>query len=476
MLNELARLLVRWRPAFPRHVTWVRVVGVLLGLVVATGRRTVTASFAVRGRQFQAWAPDYLAFARAPWQVDALFDGVVDATLEARARFCQPSRYLLVAVDDTTLRKTGKRIAAARWGRDPMSPPFHVNLRWGLRYLHLAAILPLQHHGLDPRAVSVAFTPAPSVKKPGKRATEQQRADFKVAQKLNNLSMVAVRQFHHLRAHLDATGHRELWVLGLGDGSYTNRTVLPNLPERMEYLGRARGDMVLHAPAPAGGRKVYGERLPTPNQLRQDDQAPWTETQLFYAGEPRRVRYKVMPEVLWPTGAKRRRLRVIVVAPTPYRAPGRGKKRWYYRDPAYLVTTDLTTPADELIQAYLARWQIEVEHRDLKTGLGVGQAQVWNDNSVARFHAAHVATWSMVKLAALNAFGLWRSADYPPRPAWYPQEPDDRASQTDVVEALRADLQRHAPPPHGPRLPRPRTNRRAPVRRRIAGELLLRAA
>lgn len=476
MVDELARLLVLWRPAFARHVTWVRLVSVLLGLIVATGRRTLTASIAVRGRQFDPWAADYLVFSRAPWKVSAVFDGVVDVVVDTRARFCAPCRYLPVAVDDTSVPKTGKTIKSARWLRDPMSPPFHVNLRFGLRYVHLAAILPLHHHGLDPRAVSIAFEPAPSVKKPGKKATDQQVSDFKEAKKQHNLSKVAIQQFEHLRKHLDAKGLHDLLVLMLGDGSYTNRNVLLHLPERVEYLGRARGDMVLCSPAPVGGRKVYGDRLPTPNEVRQDPQKPWTETHLFYAGEMRRVRFKEMPEVLWQTGGKRRPLRVLIVAPTPYRAPKGAKKRWYYREPAYLLTTDLTTPAEELIQHYLARWQIEVEHRDLKSGLGVGHAQVHNDKAVARLHAAHVAMWSMVKLAALRSLGLTRTPAYPTRPAWYPQEPNDRASQGDIVAALRHDLDQHQALPACPRLRSPRAKRRPPVRKTLAVTRELEAA
>ena len=80
----------------------------------------------------------------------------------------------------------------------------------------------------------------------------------------------------------------------------------------------------------------------------------------FYGGAVRQVRFKQMTEVLWRTGTQRRLMRLLVIAPTPYRAPGHGAKRLNYRDPAYLLTTDLTTPAEELIQSYLARWQIEV--------------------------------------------------------------------------------------------------------------------
>lgn len=467
MLVELAALLVKWRPAFARHATWVRVVTVLLGLVLATGRRTVTASIVARGRQFGPWAADYLAFSRAPWQVDRLFDAVVDAVLDTEQRFCLGGRYLCVAVDDTGLPKTGKCIRSARWMRDPMSPPFQVNLRWGLRYVHLAAILPLHRLGLDPRAISVGFAPAPSIKKPGSKATNEQLSEYKKARKKHNLSVVAVQRFAQLRKHLDATGHHDLTVLAIGDGSYTNCTVLRDLPERVEYLGRTRSDLALHMPAEPGGRKIYGQRLPTPEAMRQDPERPWTHTELFYAGGVRQVRFKEVGELLWRTGARRRRLRLLIIAPTPYRAPGHGRRRTYYRDPAYLLTTDLTTPAEELIQAYLGRWQIEVEHRDLKTGLGVGHAQVWNDNSVARLHAAHVALWSMIKLAALRSFGLTRSEAYPVRPAWYPQEPNDRASQADIVEVLRAELRGYQPHEPWPKLPASPEIKAARTRKRL---------
>ena len=35
---------------------------------------------------------------------------------------------LVTALDDTSLRKTGRKIPGVGYRRDPMSPPFHVNL------------------------------------------------------------------------------------------------------------------------------------------------------------------------------------------------------------------------------------------------------------------------------------------------------------------------------------------------------------
>jgi len=68
--------------------------------------------------------------------------------------------------------------------------------------------------------------------------------------------------------------------------------------------------------------------------------------------------------------------------PTPYRK--RQSSRLYYRDPAYLLTSVLRGCAHALLQIYFDRWQIEVNHREEKDTLGVGQAQLWNPISVPR--------------------------------------------------------------------------------------------
>ena len=206
MLAELALLLVLWRPAFARKATWVRVVSVLLGLVVGDGRRTVTSSLIACGRRDASWSADYLAFSRAPWEVDDLFYGVVQAGVALADSVAPRHRYLWVGIDDSTIPRSGAKISAARWYRDPMSPPFHFNLQRGLRYVHMGLLLPLHTLGLDARALSIDFVPAPSVRKPGKRATAAEVEAFKVAKKRHNLSQVAADRVRCLREKLDAGG------------------------------------------------------------------------------------------------------------------------------------------------------------------------------------------------------------------------------------------------------------------------------
>jgi len=135
--------------------------------------------------------------------------------------------------------------------------------------------------------------------------------------------------------------------------------------------------------------------------VRRDDAIAWQETTGRFGAQEHAVRYKDVGGVYWRNGARRRPLRLIVLSPQPYRRSPKGKL--LYREPGYLLVTDLTTPAPALIQAYLDRWQIEVAHRDEKSVMGVGQAQVRNARSVVRQPAFAVAAYALLLLAGLKA-------------------------------------------------------------------------
>ncbi len=442
MVLARVRQLMRqwWHDVFPQERTFVRAEALLVGLLASYGRRTVSRALAAEGRAQVDWAADYRTFSRSPWKADKLFFGVLATALP----HLPTTGFIPALMDDTSMRKRSRVIAAARWLRDPLSPPFHVNLKYGLRCMHLALALPLYEAGHGARAISIDFELAPSAKKPGRRASAAELEAYRTAKETMSLPTRGVAALAALRSRLDRLGAADRPLLGVADGSYTNRRVLRGLPDRVDLLGRARKDMVLFAPARPGGRRVYGERLPTPDAIRTDSSHPYQDAVCHYGGASRTVRYKERSHVLWRTGGRRRLLRLLILAPTPYHGPGRAG-RWRYRDPAYLITTDLDSPAQALIQAYLDRWQIEVLHRDLKSGLGLGQAQVWSDEAVPRLHPAVVATYAMLTLAALDSYGPRRVADFPPLPLWRRRKPQLRASQADLMTLLRNDLAIHGP-------------------------------
>jgi len=90
-----------------------------------------------------------------------------------------------------------------------------------------------------------------------------------------------------------------------------------------------------------------------------------------------------------------------------------------------------------MVQACFDRWQIEVNHRDEKDILGVGQAKVWAKQSVPRQPALAVAAYSMLLLTALREFGPGRTDNYLLQPRW--RKESKRPSFLDIVSLLRKE-------------------------------------
>lgn len=436
LLSAFLSLLSQWQSLFPQQRTWKRSVTHALGSLWCLGRRTLTRILWTNGGQDRSWGQEYLFYSRSAWDPQQLFLPLLRQALA----FC-PDRFVGVAVDDTRLRKTGRCIPQASYQRDPLSPPFHTNLMRGLRFLQASLLLPL-HRRADwsARGLPIRFEEVSVVKKPGKRASAQARQQYKKDRKLYNLSQRFVQTMHALRSALDQAGGLVKLLVIAGDGSFCNRTVFSAVvPQRTEIIARCRKDAVLCFRAQPGSRRFYGSEEFTPEQVRKDNILPWKTTKIFYGGKRRKIRYKEVSLVLWRGGAKRRLLRLFVLAPTPYRK--RKSSRLYYRQPAYLLTSLLRGSTCRLLQIYFDRWQIEVNHRDEKDTLGVGQAQFWNPVSVPKQPALAVASYSALLLASLKAFGPDRCDAYAPLPKW--RRKSKRPSCLDLITLLRKEAVEH---------------------------------
>lgn len=432
LLRTFLEITRDWQSAFPRQRSWRRVVAQALGMLTSFGRRTVSRAIWAQGHQHRDWSADYRLHARVQWQPADLFQPLLARALP----LCQ-GRYVAVALDDTRLRKTGLKIPTVAYGRDPMSPKFRFNLMLGLRFLHLSLLLPLYRHGqASPRAIPVRFTEAPPLKKPRRKASAEEWAAFRLAARKQNLSTAALQVIAGLRGAVDEAGGRSKKLLVVGDNSFCNRTLFVTASAGVELIARARRDLRLCRPAPAGGRSLYDAVKFTPEQVRHDERLSWQKVRIFYGGQWRKIRYKGISGVLWQSGARQRPLWLFVIAPIPYYVPSR--RRNHYRDPVFLLTTDLKGTARELLQPYFDRWQIEVNHRELKDTLGLGQAQLRSVRSVPRQPAFAVAAYSALMLAGLLAFGLQRGACYERLPKW--RSHAARPSCLDLLTLLRKEM------------------------------------
>ena len=148
------------------------------------------------------------------------------------------------------------------------------------------------------------------------------------------------------------------------------------------------------------------------------------------------MRYKEVTHVLWQRGTKQEELKLIVIAPIPYRLTKKG--RLYYRDPAYLLCQATEISSAVLIQKYFDRWQIEVNHREEKDLLGVGQAQLRSKRSVPRQPAFVVAAYSALLLAGIKCYDDRRGEGFIPLPKW--RRNAKRPSCLDLMQILRKEI------------------------------------
>ena len=396
--------------------------------LLCLGRHTVTNLLSTSGSQFQDWSAAYRLFSASRFDVPQLFAG-----LRAAAAQCLPeSAPLCISVDDSLLPKTGTKTPGVAWRRDPQGPPFQTNLIRAQRVLQFSAMLPLPDSSAM-RGVPINYLHTPTPPKLKKDASAEQKKQHKELSDKLNLSSQALQQMETMRADF---GSRQLILLS--DARFTTRRFIAGLSPKDILIGRIRKDAKLFYPPsqqPARGRRRgYGERCPTPEQIRQDDSVPWQSVSIRAAGADHQCKIKVVDRVLWEPAGTQRLLRLIIIAPLAYR-PRKGA-RLLYRDPAFLICTDLTVEVQMVVQYYFWRWDIEVNFREEKSLLGVGHPQVRNPQSCDAAPAFQVAAYSMLLLAAIRS----RYAEILPRPKWQTHAPSERTSTQRLIQNLRFEV------------------------------------
>lgn len=405
--------------------------------MVAFGRRTITGLLTTSGQQFVDWAANYRLFSKARFDPEGLF------AVSRRAVVAElPENQPLVAVmDDTLIRKRGRKIAGTSWRRDPLGPHFCDNFIWAQRFLQIVAALPEGPGASRARAIPIDMRHCPSPRKPRKKAPESEWAQYRQLSEASRISVKGQERIAHLRACLDEDGQGNRQLVLSVDGTYTNSAMLRHLPERTTLVGRIRKDAKLYHPPEfsvgRGRQRYYGDPAPTPEQIRQDDSIPWETTQAFLSGQLIDIEYKAISPLRWRASGPLDLL-LVAIRPLAYRLAQ--KRHLLYRDPIYLLCSDTGISLPQLIQAYLWRWEVEVGFRDQKTLLGSGEAQVRSAEAVERVPALIAAVYGFLHLAVTRSAKMLDLRSVLPRPRWYPQAPEQRLSTQQAINLLRAEL------------------------------------
>ncbi len=432
------------RPAFAQQRTFDRARTLALSTLACLGRRTVSGLLCASGQQFQDWSAAYRLFEQQRLDPAQLW-----TTVQHHVFSLLPASSPVVALmDDTLCRKRGKHISGTSWRRDPLGPHFADNFIWASRFLQLSIALP-EHpdQALSlARAIPVHLQHAPSPRKPSQRAPSEVWDSWRAASAAATVSALGAQRIAALRNSLDThPGGLARRLLICADATFTCRTVFKDLPQRTTLIGRIRKDARLYALPTLeeenhgrGRHRCYGQRLPTPEQYRQDDSLPWQAVRACAAGNTYDFEIKTVAPVRWKHAGGERQLLLLIVRPIAYR-PNQAANLQYH-NPAYLICSDPTLDPQQILQAYLWRWEIEVNFRDEKTLLGFGQPQVRTETAVRTTSALFVFVYALL-LLALQRCSLAHSP-LPP-PCWQrrkPKRPLQRISTPQAISALRSCL------------------------------------
>lgn len=320
-----------------------------------------------------------------------------------------PAGPLPVVVDATHLPRTSKHLVGVGLGRCPRNPVWAPGLHYQQRWEGVSALLPCSAQG-DSRAVPLAFVPAPTPTAtpwPGHPACTEGEA--------------ALGALAQVQADLAALGQPERPLLLLADGNYSGAPFLKALPATVLLIARCAKNRALYAlpdDQPTGGRRrVYGTKAPRPDHDLTGTTG-WRRVTLLVRGRTIPVRYRLRGPYRIK-GAPQRPVYLLVVGGVRNRP---GHKR---RDPSFWLVTAvpddqgrwrLPLPVADLLGWAWQRWEVEVMHRELKSGFGLGEQQA--TNPVAACTTIQWVVWSYATLV-LAGYLAWGWERGPRGPKWW---------------------------------------------------------
>lgn len=404
LLKHLFQLLDAHRPIFGQQRVYERAVALFLAEVVVFARHTVTQLLLALGQTERDWSAWYRLFSQGRFDAERASAVLVGQTLQ----HVGTDEVYVVAGDGTQTARSSAKLEGVGWLRHVRTPPFKVGIHRAQRWFTGCWLVPAEH-GYS-RALPLRLLPAFTPK--------ARRRAYPPAKEWE----AALAFLHWLRQQLVGLGRAQQRLLLLGDGSYDTLGLWQQLPEGVVLLARSAKNRVLYQlPATErrrGRPRQYGERAPTPQQLWQQTRG-WTRLTLTIRGGVRHLQYRVSGPVL-RRGAPGRPLFVIVV---------RGKQHRHHRRPfrreplPFLVNAvrgaddqwQLPLPVETLLFWAWQRWEIEVCHRELKSGFGLGNKQCFHP--VAAVASVQWSAWvyAVLLLAGYRTFGLSGAPAVPSR-------------------------------------------------------------
>ena len=421
-------LLAAFRPCFGAP-SFQNFCAIVAGWVHCLGRHTVTAvglaSGDLRRRHISSF---HRFFTQAQWALDA----VGSVVFHLAARWLAIDQPVIVLLDDTLARKTGKCISLAAMHHDPLLSSAHKPFTsFGHVWVVLALWIPLPVSSGRGFALPLLFRLFVGSRSGGQADAPSRRT---TGERQHAAHRAAVAAPHHTKLELGRDLIRLLasWVpqrriIVVVDSAYLGRTILEHRPPGVDICSRLRMDAALWTPAPArrpgqnGRPRRRGERLPTPAAWVAARRC-WHRLSLSLYG--RQVTTQVCTKTaLWYKALRDQPIRIVLV-----RDP-HGRRR----DEAFFCT-DLQTGAAAILSTYARRWTLEVAFRDGKQHLGFEDPQQQVELAVRRTAPMAFIVYDLVLLWAATRTDAGQPVRWVDR-SWYRRK--TTPSFADLLLALR---------------------------------------
>src|SRR5688572_24835516 len=302
---RFAAIILTFTPVFLQQRTWRRAKLLLVGAILAPGKRTVTSLLRIAGLSRERRFTNYhRVLNRAVWDPRAAAQLLLGLLIAAFV----PNGPIVLGIDDTIERRRGKRIAAKGIYRDPVrSSKSHFVKASGLRWLSLMLLAPV------PWAERTWALPFLTALAPSERyCRERGRRHKKLTDWARQMGLQARRWLPR----------REIVLLG--DSSFAALELLVVLARQgLTCITRLRLDAALYEPIPprrpgtVGRPRTKGAHLPKLADVLVDGSTCWQQVVVpAWYGERERVVEICSATAVWRHAG----LPVLPIRPSPARA------------------------------------------------------------------------------------------------------------------------------------------------------------
>lgn len=377
--TEYITILGAFARLFSKRI-WEHAKILLMGAILAPAERTVTAVLRVMGLSWEKHFQNYhRVLNRAVWsslEASRILLGLLISTF---AR----SGPVILGLDDTIERRRGARIKAKGIYRDPVrSSHKHFVKASGLRWLSLMLLAPI------PWAKRVWALPFLTVLAPSERYYQGKARKHKKLTEWARQIVLQARRWLPKR-----------FLVVVADSSFAVIELLWQLRQLKNpicMITRFRLDAALYEPVKATPGKIgrprkKGKRLPTLETVADDKHIRWKRliVQEWYGEKQRMIEITSQTAVWFHSGQPPLPIRWVIV---------RDPKNIFKTQA--LLCTDVNISAEQIVQWFVRRWQVEVTFHEVRTHLGVETQRQWADLSILRITPALLSLFSVVTLLA----------------------------------------------------------------------------